>query len=155
ERAQRPGLRFALEVLAVQELVADLAVKRLGVAVLPGTPRRHRQRPGAGALQPRPHHLGDELRPVVAAHPTRRPAATGRDRRQDDPDILRRHAPARLQRQAFSSIFINDTQPLEASTVAGTIEDEVPGPDVVLAARGPEMAGVPVLAMLAAGLGIG
>ena len=61
----------------------------------------------------------------------------------------------RLQRQAFTSILIDEAQPLQAPAVAGPIEDEVPGPHVVLAARGPEMAGVLVLPMLAAGLGIG
>ena len=33
QRAQLPGLGFALELLAVQELVAELAVKRLRVTV--------------------------------------------------------------------------------------------------------------------------
>ena len=79
----------------------------------------------------------------------------GRDLGQDDPDVLGGHAPARLQRQAFSGVLINDTQPLEAPTVAGTIEDKVPCPYIVFAARRPEMAGVPILSMLPAGLGIG
>ena len=71
------------------------------------------------------------------------------------PDVLGGHAPACLQRQAFSGILINKAQPLEASTVTGTIEDKVPCPYIVLATRGPEMAGVLVLSMLPAGLGMG
>ena len=71
------------------------------------------------------------------------------------PDVLGGHAPASLQRQAFSSIFINNTQPFETSTFIGAIEDEVPCPYVVLAARGPEMAGILVLPMSPAQLGIG
>src|SRR3954451_12230272 len=72
ERAQRPGLRFALELLAVQELVTDLAMKRLRIAVLPGAARRHGPAPGASVLKPRPHDLGNKLRSVVAPHPARR-----------------------------------------------------------------------------------
>src|SRR5512135_200670 len=150
QRAQRPGLGLALELLAVQELVAELAVERLRVAILPGARRRHVQRPGAGPLQPIPHRLRRELRAVVAADPMRRAPATRRDLGQDDADLLGRHAPACLQRQAFTSVLINQTQPLQAPAVAGTIENEVTCPYVVFAARRPEVAGVRVLAVRAA-----
>ena len=78
-----------------------------------------------------------------------------RDFGQDDPNVLGCHASSRLQRQAFTSIFIYETQPLEATAVAGTIEEKVPCPYVVLTARRPEMAGVPILPMRSAGLGDG
>src|SRR5512135_3163628 len=155
ERTQRPGLGFALEVLAVQELVAQLAMKRLRVAVLPRARRRHVQRPGAGALQPRPHRLGRELRAVVAADPMRRAATLRRDLGQDDPDLVRRHAPSRLQRQALTCVLVNQTQPLEAPAVAGTVEDKVPCPYIVFAARRSEVAGVAIVTVRAAGLGRG
>ena len=77
----------------------------------------------AGFLQPRPHHLGRELRAVVAAHPTRGAAASGRDFGQDDPNVLGGHASSLFQRETFTSIFINNTQPLETSTITGTIEE--------------------------------
>src|SRR3954452_6688366 len=155
QRAQLPGLGFALEFLAVEELVAELAVKRLRVTVLPGTRRRHVQRPRTGPLQPTPDHLGRELRAVVAADPVGWPSAPGRDLGQDDTDLLGGHAPACLQRQAFTGILINQTQPLETSAVTGTIEDKVPGPDVVFPTRGTEVAGVGVLAVRPAWPGIG
>src|SRR5205814_6723762 len=140
---------------AVEELVANLAVKGLRVTVLPGAPRRDVQRPGAGLLEPRPHHQGRELRAVVAAHPTRGAATPGRNFGQDDPNVLGGHASSRLQRKAFTSILINKTQPLEASTIAGTIEDKVPCPYVIFATRRSEMAGVPILSLLSPRLGIG
>ena len=113
----------------------------------------HVQRTGTRPLQPRTHYLGHELRAVVATEPTRRAAAPRRDFGQDDPNVLGCHALSRLQRQAFTSIFIYETQPLEATAVAGTIEDKVPCPYVVLPTRRPEMTGVPILPMRSAGLG--
>ena len=106
ERAQRSGLGFVLELLAVQELVAELAVERLRVTVLPRARWRDVQRTGARPLQPGPHHLGRELRAVVAADPMRRAPAFRRDSDQDDMDLFGRHAPACLQRQAFTCVLI-------------------------------------------------
>src|SRR5947199_2355735 len=140
QRAQLPGLGFALELLAVEELVAELAVKRLRVTVLPGTRRCHVQRPGTVPLQPTPYHLGRELRAVIAADPVGRPSAPDRDLGQDGTNLLGGHAPACLQCQAFTGVLINQTQPFETSAVTGTIEDEVPCPNVVFAARGTEVA---------------
>ena len=64
---------------------------------------------------------------------------------QDDLNVLGCHASSCLQRQAFTSIFIYETQPLEDTAVAGTIEDKVPCPYVDLPTRRPEMTGVPIL----------
>src|SRR3954469_19644740 len=82
-------------------------------------------------------------------------STAGRDLGQDHPDLLGGHATAHLQRQAFPSVFINQAEPLETPAVAGPIEEEVPGPDVVLAPRGAEMAGVRVLAVRPAWLDLG
>ena len=99
--------------------------------------------------------LGPRLGAVVASEPTRRAAAPRRDFGQDDPNVLGCHALSCLQRQAFTSIFIYETQPLEATAVAGTIEDKVSCSYVVLPTRRPEMTGVPILPMRSAGLGDG
>src|SRR6185437_598137 len=134
QRAQRAGLGLVLELLAVQELIAELAVERLRVTVLPRARRRDIQRTGARPLQPGPHHLGRELRAVVAADAMRWAPALGRDPDQDGADLFGRHAPAGLQRQAFTSVLINQTQPFRAPTVAGAIDDEIPCPYIVFAA---------------------
>src|SRR6185437_8940487 len=57
--------------------------------------------------------------------------------------------------EAFTSVLINQTQPLQAPPVAGTVEDEVPGPNVVLAPRRAHVTGVRALAVRPAGPGIG
>src|SRR5829696_5676195 len=103
ERARRSGLGLVLELLAVQELVAELAMERLRVTVLPRARRRDIQRARARPLQPGPHHLGRELRAVVASDPMRWAPALRRDPDQDDTDLFGRHAPACLQRQTFTS----------------------------------------------------
>ena len=61
--AQRPGLRFTLELLAVQELVANLAMKRLRVAVLPGTRRPTGYTPGMSFPGISPRRNGRNSRP--------------------------------------------------------------------------------------------
>ncbi len=51
--------------------------------------------------------LGGRSGAIVAPNPTRGAAAPRRDFGQDDPNVLGCHASSRLQRQAFTSIFIN------------------------------------------------
>ena len=109
----------------------------------------------AGFLQPRPHHLAANSGPLSLRIRHGGPPPSGRDFGQDDPNVLGGHASSRLQRETFTSIFINNTQPLETSTITGTIEDKVPCPYVVFAPRRPEMAGVPILSMLSVRLGMG
>src|SRR3954467_15266539 len=87
ELAQRAGLGFVLELLAVQELVAELAVERLRVTVLPPAPAAHVHRPGARPVQPGPHRLGRELRAIVAADTMRWASAPRGDPDQDDTDL--------------------------------------------------------------------
>src|SRR5437588_8268920 len=65
-------IQHRLELLAVQKLVAQPAVKRFDEAVLPRTRRRHRDRLRSGGRQPADQRLADELRAVVAAKPRRR-----------------------------------------------------------------------------------
>ena len=61
------GLRQRVEDLAVQELVPQLAVEALVVAVLPRTARFDEERLHTESGQPSPHELRRELRPVVRA----------------------------------------------------------------------------------------
>src|SRR5262245_14894986 len=71
--AQHPRLQQAGELLALQQLIPQPAVERLGVAILPRCPRLDVQRPDARPRQPGPQRLGNQLRPVVAAQMTGEP----------------------------------------------------------------------------------
>lgn len=69
-------LRFEqrVEYFAIQELISELAVKALDVAVLPGRTRFDEQGLHLDTLQPFPHALRCELRTIVAANVVRHAA---------------------------------------------------------------------------------
>src|SRR5262245_17169062 len=152
---QRLGLRHGLELLQLQELVPQPAVERLHIAVLPGASRGYVQRPRTRRLQVRADGCRREFRAVVAPDAMGRGPTPGHHLGQDLLDLFGGHATSRLKRQAFTSIFINQTQPLEAPTVAGAVEEEVPGPAIGLAPRRPQVAAVLVLTMRPPRLGRG
>ena len=62
------GLLQRVEDLAVQQLIPELSVERLGVAVLPGRARFDEEGLRADAAEPVPQSGCDELRPIVAPH---------------------------------------------------------------------------------------
>ena len=71
---QHSCLGDRVEDLAVQQLVTQLAVEALHVAVLPGTARLDVERLHADFPEPCPHRLRGEFASVVAAHVVRHPA---------------------------------------------------------------------------------
>src|SRR4051812_46100352 len=68
-------VRRRLELLHLQELIPEPAVKRLDKAVFPRPPGCHRQRFRSLARQPVPQRRANELRAVVTADPPGRPPA--------------------------------------------------------------------------------
>ncbi len=60
------------EDLNVQELVSELRVQALAVAILPRTARLDVERLDADAAEPAAHVLGDELRSVIRSNVFRR-----------------------------------------------------------------------------------
>ena len=67
---QNLGLLQRVRDLAVQKLIAQLAVETLAVPVLPRTPRLDVQRLRPQFRQPLPQLPGDELRPIVRTNGT-------------------------------------------------------------------------------------
>src|SRR5262249_13190292 len=61
----RPRVRHPLELITLQKLVAQAAVKGLEVTVLPGPPRGHRDRLRPRTPQPARQRLANEFRPVI------------------------------------------------------------------------------------------
>ncbi len=128
------GFAQRVEDLAVQQLVPQLAVEALVVAVLPGTARLDEERLHAHLRQPLPHRLGREFRPVVRADVLRHSAAD-EELRQRLQDLHRGHAALDAQRQALPGVLVDHRQDLQRPAVVGPLEDEVVGPDVVSALR--------------------
>ena len=72
---QHGRLRQRVEDLPVQQLVAELAVEALVVAVLPRAARLDKEHLDAHAPQPPPHELRGELRSVVRPQILGRPVS--------------------------------------------------------------------------------
>src|SRR5262249_61552075 len=64
-RRLRPRVRHRLELARLQELVAQPAVERLDVALLPRAPGRHRRQLAAPAGQPAAQRPPHELPPLL------------------------------------------------------------------------------------------
>ena len=62
-----PGLRERIEDLAVEQLVTELAIEALHIAVLPGARPFDEGRLGAHRDDPLSHRLCDELRALIRA----------------------------------------------------------------------------------------
>ena len=76
-----------VEQFAVQKLLPHLAVKRLGIAVLPWRPWFDREWRDVEMLQPVPELARDELRPIIRTDMRRKPA-TQEQISQDQEDVL-------------------------------------------------------------------
>jgi len=127
---KHPGLSQGIEDLPVQQLVPQLAVERLNVAVLPGTTRFDEQSLNSESLQPLPNRRGRELRTVVRPEIHRR-APLNEQVRQRVNYILRSHLPAGLQSQAFPGVLIDDRENPQRPVVVGPLEDKIIRPEVV------------------------
>lgn len=95
-----------VENLAVQTFIAQLAVERFAVTVLPGAARLDEQRARADRLQsrapaPRPH-----LRAVVAPHVLGSAVLKHRLAQRFD-DVKTIQPPCHANRQAFARVFID------------------------------------------------
>jgi len=129
-----PSVAHRLERLALQELVSQPTVERFDEGVLPGTGRRHRDRASTHVRQPLRQRRADELRSVVAANP-RRCATSADDPGQHPSHIRSGRRRADRERQALPSIFVQQRQPLECSSVDRPIRDKIVRPNIVLEPR--------------------
>ena len=96
-----PRLSEAVEHLPVQQLVAELGVEALAVAVLPGASGLDERGPGSHRGDPLSHGLGDELGTIVGTDMARN-ATQDEEVRQDVDDIGRLQSPVDPDRQAPS-----------------------------------------------------
>ena len=121
-----------VEDLAVQQLVPELRIEALAVAVLPGATRFDERRLRAHGVDPVPNGLCDELRPVVrpnmAGH-----ASQDEQVGQDVDHGGRIQLPVDPDRQALPGELVDHVEHTELPPVVRPALDEVVGPDVVRA----------------------
>src|SRR3954463_2938575 len=128
------GLGQRVEDLTVEQLVTELAVEALAVAVLPGAT-------GLDVGSLRPHRgdpladdLGDELRAVVGADVLRHAAQDEQVREHVD-DVDRAQLAADPDCQALTGELVDDVEHAVLPSVVGPVLDEIVGPDVVRVLR--------------------
>ena len=127
----------AEEQLAIQELITQLAVEALHVAVLPGAAWGNEQRLDVGLAEPFAYLLRHEL--WTAGTDAQRWSAAdelgspshGKQVTQDFHNLPGGERSSNLDRQALASEFVDHYQEPNLSSIFGSIGDEVVRPDVI------------------------
>lgn len=129
-----PCLGQAVEYLAVQELVPELRIEALAVAVFPRAARLDVGRSGADGGDPSTnccrYKLGAIVRPDVIRDATKDELVG-----QHVNDIRRPKLPVDPDRQALPGELIDQVEHAELPSVVGPALDKVVGPDVVRTLR--------------------
>src|SRR5580693_1307400 len=112
-----PSFSGVLEPLAVQALVAKLAVEALDVSVLPGAAWSDERRTDVLISQPAHDGTGGELGAIVAADELRFAVQLHESRERQD-HILRSDPTGHLDRQALARVLVEDTKKLECRSVS-------------------------------------
>lgn len=118
------GLLEGIEDFAIEQFVAQLAVERFHITVLPWAAGLDVSGPGADRSDPIPKRLSDELRSIVRSY-------VCRDSPQDEEigegvdDVCGLELPRHPDRQALAGELVDDTQHSERLAIMGAIRDEV------------------------------
>ena len=124
----------AVEDFAIQELVAEPGIEAFAVPVLPGAAWFDVSRFGPDRLDPILYSLRNELRAAIGAY-ERRHAAQDEQITQDVDDIALIKFPVDTDRQAFSTVLINDVQCAERSSVIRSAMHKVIAPHMIAMLR--------------------
>ena len=124
------GLLQCVEDFTVEQLIAQLSVEALAIAVLPRTAPLDVSGPGSNGGDPIPERLGDKLRAVIGTNvswdaPRDEQLAQGFD------DIGRLKLPRNADGQALTAELVDDTQHPERFAIVSAVSDEVIGPNMV------------------------
>jgi hypothetical protein len=137
------GFLQAVEDFSVEAFVAQLAIERFTVAVLPWTSGFDVERLGAKFCQPAAHDLCSHLRAVVRADVFRYATLEHHiGHRFDDPKAV--DATRHPDRQAFPGELVNQGHEPEPSTIMGLRLNEVVAPDMITVLRPQPNAGAVV-----------
>src|SRR6056297_3999641 len=120
----------AVEHLPVQQLVSELGVEALAVAILPRTAGLDEGGLRPDGRDPLSNGPGDELRTIIGTDMARH-AAQDEEVRQDVDDVRRLQLPVYADLKALPSELVDDVQHAELPAVVGAVLDEVIGPDMV------------------------
>src|SRR5271154_3746519 len=119
---------------SVEAFIAQLAVERFTVAVLPRTSGSDVERLGAKFCEPATHDLCRHLRTVVRADVFRYASFEHRTgHRPDAPKAV--NATSHSDRQAFPGELVNQGHEPELSTIVGLRLNEVVAPDMIAVLR--------------------
>ena len=125
-----PRLGQAVEDLAIEQLVSQLRVEALAIAILPWTAGLDVSRTGADSGDPLPHGLGDELWPIV--RPDMVWHASQDELVRQNVDHISGPKPAiDPDRQALAGELVDQVEHAEPPSVMCPALDEVVGPDMV------------------------
>ena len=131
---QQLGLLHRVEDLAVEQLVAQLAVEILDISVLPWAARLDVQRLHADSAEPLPHDGRGELAAVVASHMLWN-AAGGHEPAQPFEHVIARQASGHVDAQALARVLIDDHQEPQWQPIVRATTHEVIGPHMILPLR--------------------
>jgi len=128
------GLFQGKEDLAVEQLIPELPVETLIVAVFPGTARFDKERLDPDTRQPVANHPGRELGAVVRPDIFRR-TMPYKEFGEAAQDIISLQTPLYHNSQTLPAILVNDRQDLYGPSILGPVHHEVIGPDMVSMGR--------------------
>src|SRR5439155_1255046 len=120
------------ELLAVQELVADAAVERLDVGVLPRRARVDVASRDGREATPIPERVRGQLGAVVAAD-VRRGAALGGQALEHRDGLIGGDAAVDVHRQRLAGVLVDDVEQPQRAAVGGLVVLEVKRPHVIRA----------------------
>src|SRR5690606_14319381 len=131
--AQDPCFQFGGEELAVEEFIAQPAVERLAVGILPWASGFDEQRSDPADAQPVPNLMCQELWPVVATQMKGHTSLPNEPTQHSD-HVGSRQLPPDFQGKAFAREFVHHDQDLQSPAVHRPILNEVVAPHLVWAA---------------------
>jgi len=129
-----PRLGQRVEDLAVEQLISQLAVEALAIAVLPGNTGLDERRLCAHRGNPLPHGPSDEFRAIFQADMPGRPAQNEQIGQYID-RIRRLQLPGDPDSEALPGKFVDQVEHAHFSPIMGPALHEVMGPNMVPSLR--------------------
>ena len=128
------GLLQRKEQFPIQQLISELAVEALVVAVLPRAAGFDKERFYPNMCKPLPHGRGCKLGSVIGPDMIWN-AVLDEQIRQTIEYIITGDAPLDQQRQALPAVLVNQRQNLQRTPVVRAFADKIIGPHMIAMSR--------------------